>query len=407
MRKKIEKEIVKDSSPGYPYAVLGGTNKVVLEKHGDYIWDLVLWRLNQMVKHRGDYHNMTPEQLIRAGLCDPVKGFIKDEPHNEEKVRTGRLRMIASVSLVDQIIERLLFSIQNKNEIEMWEFCPSKPGLGLHDEGLLAVADSLKRLLRLRGEVMCTDVSGWDWSVQDWELRADAECRWRLAGVRENSLFAFLCRVNAKCVANSVYVDLEGNLWAQTMAGVQNSGRYCTSSSNSRMRVIASMAARVEVTGEALVDGKIGVDAMGDDSVEVSLKGVKEVMEEFGHVIKHVEVHHSLEGIDFCSHVFNDAGFAAPTNPSKTAYRFFSRKTSEIETLDLWTQLSWFLRHASDEVKENIEKHAMARIVRAINLNGKEETKPGNSGSSAAEEGRWETEQEKSEFGTCQRDWAI
>jgi len=306
--------------------------------------------------------DMTPEELVRYNVADVVKSFVKDEPHSNKKLAEKRYRIIASFSIVDQIIERLLCSRQNSQEIEEWETCPSKPGLGLHDEGLRAIGKSIERLLSVNGEVMCTDVSGWDWSVQKWELDADAQARAKLAGESVDSLFGFLLRVNAHCVANSVYVDPLGSMWAQTHVGSQLSGRYNTSSSNSRMRVMMTMMARLLMTGDPLVDGRIGIDAMGDDSVEVSVPGIEKVMEELGHSVKMVKFYNHLEGVEFCSQVFNADGTAYPATPGKTVYRFCSRKPSDTETGDLWSQLAWYMRHLSGEEKEKIVKLGVGRV---------------------------------------------
>lgn len=329
-RTNIERNIVKDSSPGYPYAKLGTTNGKVMENFGDFIWDLVSERLNLMQKYADIYKTLGPVDLIRYGLSDPVKVFVKDEPHKMEKIRSGKVRIISSVSLVDQIIERLLHGVQNVNEIDMWPDCPSKPGLGLHDDGMKAITQNLKDLLALRGEVMCTDVSGWDWSCQEWELEDDMECRIRLSGAPSDGLFAMLCRFNAHVVARSVYVDPDGFMWAQVNPGVQNSGRYCTSSSNSRMRVLLTLMARLKSGMDPLVDGKCGIIAMGDDSVEVALPGILECMVELGHTIKMTEFSKTIEGVEFCSQVFNEQGLGYPSSPAKTVYRFLSRDRKSV-----------------------------------------------------------------------------
>jgi hypothetical protein len=374
IRRSIERSLNKDSTPGYPYAALASSNKKLMDEHGDLVWKLVVDRLNTWAEYHGDYNSMEAEEMVEKNFCDPVKLFVKDEPHSKEKVAKGKFRIISSVSLVDQIIERLLHSKQNMNEIEMWDTCPSKPGLGLHDDGMKLIEKSIERLLSVNGKVMCTDVSGWDWSVQQWELEDDMECRWRLAGQTEDSLFAHLCRVNAMVVGKSVFVDSDGICYAQPEGGVQLSGRYCTSSSNSRMRVIATMHARIEAGLEPTYNGKIGIDAMGDDSNEVHAPEIIEKFYCLGHTIKEVSVHDKVAGVEFCSQIFNQDGFAYPAKPSKTAFRFFGRPTTNTEYPDLWPQLSFYLRHLVGDEKEKIGKLAMARVEGAIKrLNGKQE----------------------------------
>ena len=326
-------------------------------------------QFNQALYYGEEVFKMSPRELVRNGICDVVKVFIKDEPHKLSKIEAGKLRIIASVSLVDQIKTRLLCNKQNTTEIDIWDVCPSCPGLGLHDEGLQIIAESARRMLR-HGEIAETDVSGWDWSVKYWELLLDAECRSRLAGAKAGGVFDFLLRVHAHCVGNSVYVTPDGAMWEQTLPGGQLSGDYNTSSTNSRMRVSASLIARIWSGQATSLDGWIPVRAMGDDTFELDFPGLQEGLNAMGHVCRFVKRNSKLEGLSFCSQVFNADGTAYPENPSKTVFRFLGHKPSTTSYLELWTQLSWYLRHYVGGEKEVIEKIGHARVERAKKLNG-------------------------------------
>lgn len=254
------------------------------------------------------------------------------------------------------------------NEIERWDSCPSMAGLGLHDDGLVTITHSIERLLRNSGRIDCSDVSAWDWTVQEWELELDMEARIGLCHAQD-LVYATLARVNAICVANTVFVTPNGKMYSQTSPGVQLSGRYCTSSSNSRMRVMATLLARYRATGQMVVDidGKeaLGIMSMGDDSVEVHCEGIKDGLNEIGHICKMVETHDSVVGVDFCSQIFDGFGNAYPAAPAKTVYRFLSHKASEIKSGDLAAQLAWYFRHLVGEEKETITKLVIARVERA------------------------------------------
>lgn len=364
----------KDSSPGYPYVVLAKDNRGILDNgYGNFIWKTVCDQFNRALALGEEVFNLNAEQLLRHGICDPVKVFIKDEPHKLKKIESGKLRLISSVSLVDQIKTRLLCNMQNTKEINNWETCPSKPGLGLHDEGLSVIAETARRFLK-EGPVAETDVSGWDWSVQHWELMLDAEARIRLAGANPNGVFAFLLRVHAHCVSNSVFVTPDGNMWAQTVPGGQLSGDYNTSSTNSRMRVMASLASRLWAGQPLLVNGRIPVAAMGDDSFELDFAGLKEGMNAIGHTVRFVESRNSLQGLHFCSQEFTAEGVAYPEDPSKTVFRFLGHKPTHSTYLELRAQLLWYLRHLVGSDREIIEKLTHARVDRANKLNGNSKT---------------------------------
>jgi len=302
---------------------------------------------------------MSPIQLVQNGIRDPVRLFVKTEPHKLKKLRANKLRLISGVSLVDQIKERILCSAQNLAEIDHWQTCSSKPGIGLDDDSLQAMASCFKDLLS-GGPVVSMDVVGWDWSVKEWELFADAEARRRLSGSKKGSLYDFLLRVQAYCVSRTVFVLPDGSLLSQVSPGVQLSGSYNTSSSNSRMRVLATLVARI-MAGHAV--GPVAMKAMGDDSVERHLEGVKECLERLGHEIKEVEVNNELAGISFCSHVWRDDGFAEPVNVVKTMYRFLSHPPGSASYLDWYAQLLWVLRHSP--VFDKYRDVAFARVERA------------------------------------------
>lgn len=326
-------------------------------------------QFNQALKFGERVFDMGPRDLVRNGICDVVKTFIKDEPHKLAKIESGKLRLIASVSLVDQIKTRLLCNKQNTAEIDTWETCPSCPGLGLHDDGMQVIAASARRMLR-HGKVAETDVSGWDWSVKDWELMLDAECRSGLAGANPKGVFDFLLRVHAHCVANSVYVTPDGSMWEQRIPGAQLSGDYNTSSTNSRMRVSASLMSRLWSNQPLSIDGWIPVKAMGDDTFELDFPGLQEGLNAIGHTCRFVKRNSQLAGLAFCSQVFREDGMAYPEDPSKTTFRFLGHKFSSDNYPELWAQLSWYLRHLEGEEKEVIGKLGQARVERAKKLNG-------------------------------------
>nr|UYL94465.1 MAG: RNA-dependent RNA polymerase [Panicum distortion mosaic virus] len=253
-----------------------------------------------------------PEELVKEGLCDPIRLFVKQEPHKQSKLDEGRYRLIMSISLVDQLVARVLFQAQNKSEIALWRAVPSKPGFGLSTED--QVHDFMEVLARTVGrsaeEVCChwrdllvpTDCSGFDWSVSDWMLADDMEVRNALT-VSCNELTRHMRAVWLQCISNSVVCLSDGTMLAQEMPGVQKSGSYNTSSTNSRIRVMAAYHA-----------GASWAIAMGDDALEAPDTDLSKY-KDLGFK---VEVSGELE---FCSHVFRAPDLAIPVNANKMLYR--------------------------------------------------------------------------------------
>lgn len=246
-------------SPGVPLAALGKENAQVRESYESLIVGAVLERM--ILLGSRDLSGYSPEELVLIGACDPVRLFVKQEPHKISKIVSKRFRLISSVSLIDQLVERVLFGVQNRKEISLWEHIPSKPGIGLTDEMTRNVFQSA-RLASGIGPLAEADISGWDWSVQDWELEADLEIRVKLArGLHSCTVQAMRNRILA--LSSSVFSFSDGEMRAQVYRGLMKSGSYLTSSTNSRCRVFDHYV----LTNNELT----WLMAMGDDSVEVDI----------------------------------------------------------------------------------------------------------------------------------------
>jgi len=60
---------------------------------------------------------LSPQERVELKLCDPVRFFVKNEPHSAEKVERKRFRLISSVSLIDSLTQRCVGGDQNDMEI--------------------------------------------------------------------------------------------------------------------------------------------------------------------------------------------------------------------------------------------------------------------------------------------------
>jgi len=327
-------------------------------------------RLDDVLKLGEEIFTMTPSELVARNVCSPIRLFIKDEPHKLKKIESGKLRLISGVGIDDQIIDRMVYSVQNNSEIDEWSTIPSKPGIGLDDTGLRLMTSTFTRMFESSrsdgrsGRLQSTDISGWDWSVQGWEIELDAEVRRRLADAPRGSLFDFLTRYRAYCISHKVFCLPDGTLVAQTGSGIQASGWYCTSSTNSRMRVAARLAAMLMSSAYKYThkeDELMNVVAMGDDAVEEQLDGAaQEQYEILGHCIKDVSVADAVEDLEFCSHRWLRSGLACPTTAVKTLFRYFSHPIDSTNYLDWYSQLRNDLRNLpeSDHIFEAARTHA-------------------------------------------------
>jgi hypothetical protein len=313
-------DVKRTSSPGVPMVKVEQLNSKLIDGHGVFLANAAFQRL---VLLRGDklVEPMTPEQLVQGGFCDPVRVFVKQEPHSLEKAREGRFRLISSVSVIDQIVERVLCRRQNNAEILDWKNLASCPGIGLTDDSDNVNIWNKVQVAAEDFDVAYSDLSGFDWSVQEFELVGDAKCRVELAHA-QNTAYERMLMNRVFCLCRTVFCLSDGTLMAQVHPGVQLSGSYNTSSTNSRIRVVAAFF--------------VGADwciAMGDDAVEKAIEGAKDKYIMLGKRVKEYTVTSAGQSFDFCSHTFCGGSVAKPINWSRSLFRLLHQKEDRMNHL--------------------------------------------------------------------------
>jgi hypothetical protein len=203
--------------------------------------------------------------------------------------------------------------------------------------------------------------------MKPWELELDAILRAKLAGEEPGSVFGRLVRSHAHIVCNSVFVIGDGEMLAQTIPGGQLSGDYNTSSTNSRGRAIASLAARWKAACMEQMP-LMGIKCMGDDSFEIHFEGLVEGLEAIGHTVKMCVLRPNLRDFEFCSQKFIGPGVAYPVTAVKTLYRFLSHNPSDPKYPEYRAQLLDYFRHLPGDQMETIKRLANARVARAQKL---------------------------------------
>jgi hypothetical protein len=299
-----------DSTPGIPLNYYNSKKSHWMDQRVSLI-TVVIDRCVKLLNY--DFTDKTATDYVRDGICDPIYLFIKDEPHKKAKLLDGRFRLISGVSIVDNIIERFLYSTLNKFEIEVHNFIPFKPGMGLHDEGQIDLYCWFQYLQNL--DVICsTDVSGWDWSVCGKLLMADHAYRCELANSEPWRKLSF-ARFN--CLSKKILQLPSGEMFEQTIPGVQASGSYNTSSGNSHMRfMLASIVGQRH--GDIL--GFPGCQ-MGDDALEKYYDGMDVTYASAGYHVKGVELM-PQNVFSFCSTLWDNSPSGFPESWKKTLFRF-------------------------------------------------------------------------------------
>jgi hypothetical protein len=287
---QILPQIKPDACPGTPYAKAFQTNAEFMLYASPVLVKTILDRIELILAWDGKF--LDNLDLVERCLVDVVRLFVKNEPHNKEKVAQQRLRLIMCVSIVDKAIEMLVHGPQNKNEIANWDHIPSKPGMGFTDRDTRRFYQRFDQAAKLRKKA-AADVSGWDWSVQLWLLQADTDMRKMLYVSTPEWLCSFMDKM-VTLSAYSVYQLSNGQLLVASKPGIMNSGRANTSSSNSRMRALV-----------ACLVGSDYVDTMGDDCLEDFIEDAPQRYRDLGFRLKAYDSVDS-DGFEFCSHHYSN-----------------------------------------------------------------------------------------------------
>jgi len=288
-----------DSTPGVPYSMMANRNDKLLEQLGTRFNDLVISRIYRRLEiSEKELRQLTRQQMVDLNLMDPVRVFVKSEPHKKKKLEEGRVRLIMSVSIVDKMIEMLLCRHLYKKEIANWETIPSKPGIGFDRDGVTSVYNDVMT----HGNMCSTDISGWDWNVDDWQIIDEADCVIDLC-VNPSREWAHILRNTAIIETKSIYQFSDGQLVQPIFEGVVNSGKFKTSRGNSFMR-----------TRLAFLIGANKCIAAGDDTVETFVDDAVSKYAKFGFEIK--EYQPVVDTFEFCSRLYGK-GYSYPVNSEK------------------------------------------------------------------------------------------
>jgi hypothetical protein len=140
---------------------LGSVNKDVF-KYKDGVFDLERLRVIYWAV-RSRFNDILEGQ----GGADNLYVFVKPEPTKISKIKEGRLRLIAGVSLIDSLVDRILMRHIVKK---------IQDGLGTHPIAVgwspVVGSHTFHALMGNHDSWFSSDKSHWDWSLQKWHLDA-------------------------------------------------------------------------------------------------------------------------------------------------------------------------------------------------------------------------------------------
>lgn len=202
------------------------------------------------------------QQQINTRSSDPIRMFIKREPHKQKKLVDGRLRLISSVSLVDQVIDHMLFDNSNNAQIGACMKIPSKPGWAPYQGGW----QRIQKLMPAE-RYLSVDKSNWDWAMPIWAERIDLELRARLCLNFSEGWYDLACWRYDELYSRARLMLSNGEIYLQKTTGLQKSGAVVTISMNS----VAQVAFHLVACRRAGIEPDPRIFSMGDDTTQPDL----------------------------------------------------------------------------------------------------------------------------------------
>lgn len=240
-------------------------------------------------------------------MCDPIKVFIKDEPHKLTKIQQRRMRVIWCLSLVDQVVDRMLFIPWLDAELQNVDKVTSKAGWS-------PLPCGFRDLIRRFPEAIAVDKTAWDWTMPDWCVRMYFRVKCHQMNVR-NPLYMGVCRLRFEQVLGSLCrVRMPDGLnLRQKGLGIMKSGWLMTLSMNSAAQMFQHSLAMIRLTQECRYEDlpNLGIWAMGDDVIMDVPPPYYDIndfcyyynvyLETTGCVVKHVYANREFSGFMFLS----------------------------------------------------------------------------------------------------------
>lgn len=227
-------------------------------------------------------------------VADNLNVFVKREPTKTAKERLGRYRLISGVSLVDTMVDRILFGWLARLVVQKATKTPCMVGWAPIRGGWRLIP----RLFR-DNPVVCLDKSSWDWTVLPWMIQAFEQFVLELA-VNPPLWWVDMVKLRFSLLYHhAIYQFSDGTEVLQEEMGIQKSGSLLTIIFNSVLQSICHYVAMDELGYEPTLAQPI---VLGDDTVQLEPPSVQQyiqALERLGPKIKEFKIHRWVEFAGF------------------------------------------------------------------------------------------------------------
>lgn len=197
--------------------------------------------------------------LFDSVISDPIYTFIKPEPHKLTKIQEGRYRIISGVSLIDNLVDRILFQKLVEKIME---------NLGRHPIAVgwnpIVGSQTFYAVMGHHDQYLSLDKSHWDWSVHPWLIEAVKKVLKGLVPLAP-SWWSFLVDQRFEALFGCPTWEFQdGSSIIQRQPGIMKSGCYMTIWINS----IAQLLIHNYVSSLLFIP-KTPIWVLGDDTIQV------------------------------------------------------------------------------------------------------------------------------------------
>lgn len=238
--------------------------------------------------------------LLIAGekSYDDLKVFVKQEAHSDSKISEGRFRLISAVSLIDTLIDRILFGWLGRKVLQTVGSTPCLVGWSPVRGGWIQLVD------KFRGKAtVCLDRAAWDWTVQGYLVDIWIDILKELA-MGHSPWWLSLVKLRFKFLFDEAVFRFEdGTRVVQQAKGIMKSGCYLTIILNSLSQSVLHYLTNIRCGWPVAENEPFTI---GDDTVQYEVRDLEkyvEVMENLGPVLKGAKVRHFVE---FAGFAFTD-----------------------------------------------------------------------------------------------------
>jgi len=245
-------------------------------------------------------------------MVDPLKVFVKNEPHTAKKLSEGRYRLITCVSLVDQMVDRVL--------MYPWLFLEVREVARLNSKNGWAPLPEGYRLLRKvfpADRSLAIDKTAWDWTMPAWVVAAYIEMRLSgCKGLDDDYANALWSRMYFLLGPGALYRLPSGEVVRQKVFGLQKSGGLPTLSLNGFAQRSQTLLALIRLGWkERPVEWDLGDDVLMN--VDWNDEKVRLFVDELGKT--GCLVKHALRSREFAGYKY-EARHVNPLYPQRHRY---------------------------------------------------------------------------------------